>query len=240
MIRTLRSMVPFLLVMLFAVSCDKPDVPDPGAETADNTVDGHEFVDLGLPSGTLWATCNVGADAPEGFGDYFAWGETRIKDIYDWKSYRYGNYDFEQDRVELTKYCTDSLYGVGGFVDNLTVLELVDDAATASWGNGWRTPTRDEWVELFENTSWVWEDRDGVKGRLMTGGNGNSIFLPAAGFREDADSVCTEVGIYWSSTLQTTLQIVAWSYHFTFENCHVCGTYERKRGQVVRAVRSVE
>ena len=229
-------MILLALMLLVAVSCTKPVVPDQGDEDLGNTVDGHEFVDLGLPSGMLWATCNLGADVPEDFGDYFAWGETQPKDIYDWKSYQYGNYDFEQDRVELSKYCTDSLYGVDGFVDNLTVLEPADDAATACWGNGWRMPTGDDWVELFENTSWDWADRNGVKGRLMTGSNGNSIFLPATGFREDADSVCTEVGIYWSSTLQTTLQIVAWSYHFTFENCHICGTYERKRGQVIRPV----
>lgn len=233
--RALTTIATLLLVML-AVSCHKPDVPDPGDE--DHSVDGHEFVDLGLPSGTLWATCNVGSETPEGFGDYFAWGETQPKVIYDWKSYRYGDYDFALDRVLLSKYCTDSLWGVDGFVDNLTVLEPVDDAVTACWGDGWRTPTKDEWVELFENTTWDWVDRNGVKGRLMTGSNGHSVFLPAAGFREDADSVWTEVGIYWSSTLQTTLQIVAWSYHFTFENCHICGTYERKRGQVVRPVRS--
>ena len=228
----LRSIAAFLLTMVLTVGCNKQEEPI----SVEDPIDSHTYVDLGLPSGILWATCNVGADHPEEFGDFFAWGETTPKDIYDWKTYKYCCYIDE--RYVLNKYCTDSCYGFNGFVDNLTVLEPIDDAATVNWGADWRMPTGDEWKELFENTTWIWTAQNDVKGRLMTGPNGNSIFLPAAGYREDCDSVSTEVGIYWSSSLQTTLQVIAWSYHFTFENCHLCGSYERKRGQVVRAVRS--
>ena len=96
----------------------------------------HEYVDLGLPSGTLWATCNVGADTPESYGDYFAWGETEPKTTYDWSTYKYcvGEYD------RLTKYCSDTTYGYNGFTDDLYVLQPSDDAATVNWGEGWRTP----------------------------------------------------------------------------------------------------
>lgn len=234
-----------MLMMAFAVCCHKPDDPDNEGDDVvqtdsvvdhSGTLNGRDYVDLGLPCGTLWATCNVGADSPEVFGNYFAWGETAPKEIYDWKSYKYSIIAPEQDRYELNKYCTDSISGYNGFVDGLTVLESVDDAATICWGDDWRTPTIDQWSELLENTTFTWVEENGVKGRLVKGCNGNTIFLPAAGFREECDSVCTEVGVYWSSTLHNYIPERAWSYHFTFENCHLCGTYERTRGQCVRAV----
>ena len=94
---------------------------------------GHEYVDLGLPSGTLWATCNVGASKPEDYGGYFAWGETNPKNVYDWTTYKLCR---GTDRT-LTKYCNDSYYGYNGFTDNLNTLQSNDDAATANWGIGW-------------------------------------------------------------------------------------------------------
>ena len=100
----------------------------------------HEYVDLGLPSGLLWATCNVGADAPEDYGDYIAWGETTPKTTYNWSTYQYcmGSYN------TLTKYCNKTSFGYNGFTDNLTTLLPEDDAATANWGSGWRMPTEEE------------------------------------------------------------------------------------------------
>ena len=89
---------------------------------------GHVYIDLGLPSGALWATCNVGADNPEDYGDYFAWGETQPKDSYSWDNYLYGS-----GYNQLTKYCYDSYYGYNGFADTLTVLLPEDDAVTANW-----------------------------------------------------------------------------------------------------------
>ena len=134
-----------------------------------------EYVDLGLPSGVKWATFNVGATKPEEYGDYFAWGETEPKELYDWSTYKWcdGSYN------TLTKYNTDSEYGV---VDNKKILESSDDAATANWGGDWRMPSIEEWNELFSNSSLKWEEHNGVSGVALTSvRNGNSIFLPAAG-----------------------------------------------------------
>lgn len=220
-----------LLVMALVAGC----TPE-GPVDHSGSLNGREYVDLGLPSGTLWATCNVGADAPEDRGDYFAWGETSTKEYYDWKFYRYSTFDV--DRFVLTKYCTNAEYGYNGLADGLTVLEPVDDAVRAQWGEGWRMPTKEELNELYQQTTWIWTTRNGMEGRLLTGQNGNSIFLPATGFYLDGELICTGLGIYWSSSLQTECQVAGWSLHFDYENCHVCGTYERSRGQCVRAVRA--
>ena len=157
---------------------------------------GHEYVDLGLPSGTLWATCNVGATKPEEYGDYFAWGETEPKDYYDWSTYKWCN---DSDGNTLTKYCTDSDYGI---VDNKTELEATDDAATANWGGDWRMPTIEEQNELFNNCTCGWTSQNGVTGCVVTGPNGNSIFLPAAGerFGPSLEHVGSH-SRYWSSSL---------------------------------------
>ena len=133
---------------MLVVGCTKPDEPGNGGNGGNNggnggggTYNGHEYVDLGLPSGTLWATCNVGAETPEGYGDYFAWGETELKTTYNLSTYKYTNGSYDQ----LTKYCSNSSYGYNGFTDTLTVLLPEDDAATANWGDGWCMPTADQW-----------------------------------------------------------------------------------------------
>ena len=172
-----------------------------------NLPDSHKYVDLGLPSGTLWATCNVGAATPEGYGDYFAWGETNPKINYTEKTYKYGYYDYEgyyNYRINgLTKYCTYSMYGINDtFTDELTVLEPSDDAATVNWGSEWCTPTYNQWKELFENTTKTWATRNGVKGCLLTANNGNSLFLPAAGIRLGRRLVSSgDECNFWSSSL---------------------------------------
>ncbi len=234
--KLLRVIASIMWLMFIVVGCNKPDEPNNGGNNDNNdTVVEHEYVDLGLPSGTLWATCNVGANAPEDCGDYFAWGETAPKEVYDWSSYKYGG--IVNELFAMNKYCTNSSYGLDGLVDNLTVLEPTDDAATANWGADWRMPTKEEWKELFLKTTCVWTTQNGVDGRLLMGANGNSIFLPATGFRIDGELIGPGLGIYWSSSLHTDFNERGWSFHFEGENCHVCGTYERNRGQVVRAVR---
>ena len=155
-------------------SCEKNPKPN---ETTTGTLNGHEYVDLGLPSGTLWASCNVGADTPESYGDYFAWGETEPKTTYDWSTYKYcvGEYD------RLTKYCSDTTYGYNGFTDNLYVLQLSDDAASVNWGEGWRMPDGAEALELLDECDHRWDSINGVSGLLIIGNNGNTLFLPATG-----------------------------------------------------------
>ena len=173
--------------------------------------DNHAYVDLGLPSGLLWATCNIGADAPEDYGDYFAWGETQPKNYYDWSSYQYCNGSINT----LTKYCNSSIYGYNGFTDNLTTLLPEDDAATANWGNYWRTPTKEEWQELYNHTICTRTTQNGVNGRLFTASNGNSLFLPAAGFPDGSNlSLTGSYGSYRSSSLDTGSPYNAWYYYF--------------------------
>lgn len=163
---------------------------------------GHEYVDLGLS--VKWATCNVGANSPEEYGDYFAWGETAPKEIYDWSTYKWCNGSYDS----LTKYNTDSSCGT---VDNIIVLEAVDDAATANWGGAWRMPTDYELTELHKLCTWTWTTENGVNGyRVTSKSNGNSIFLPAAGLRY-ANSLfdAGSSGYIWSNSLYTYQPVTA-------------------------------
>lgn len=173
------------------------------------------WVDLGLPSGLLWASHNVGASSPEQYGDYFAWGETQPKTVYvyDWSTYRYYNCDNDGD-CGVTKYCNVAYYGLNGFVDNLTILQPGDDAATANWGSGARTPTLQEWEELVQYTTSHRTTYNGVFGMCYTGSNGNSIFLPAA---VDRWGSSLSYGSYGSSSLYTDGPDRAWLFNFDSE-----------------------
>ena len=156
---------------------------------ATGTIAGHGYVDLGLPSGLKWATCNVGASRPEGYGDYFAWGETCPKSQYS-----------ESNSSTYDK--TTSWLKSNGYIDSRGNLTPSHDAARANWGSTWRMPTKAEVDELIENTTTTRTTHNGVKGRLVTSKrNGKSIFLPAAGYR-DGTSLYYEGdgGDYWSST----------------------------------------
>ena len=167
-----------------------------------------EAVDLGLPSGLKWATMNVGATKPEEYGAYFAWGETEPKKDYSWSTHKWCN----GSSSSQTKYNTKSSYGT---VDNKTVLDPEDDAAHVYWGGSWRMPTDAEWTELRDNCTWTWTTENGVKGRKVTGLNGKSIFLPAAGFRSDSSLYNVgSSGLYWSSSLNTGYPGGAWSVAF--------------------------
>lgn len=244
--RFLKATGFIMLVLVLAVGCNKPDGPNNGGnsnEGNDTVVDnggslnGHDYVDLGLPSGTLWATCNIGADTPEDDGDYFAWAETMPKEIYDWKSYKYGG--FHEEGYELSKYCTDSSYGLDGFVDNKLFLEPADDVVRVQWGADWRMPTCDEWEELLLNTASEWTTLGGVDGWRFTAQNGNSLFLPAAGYYWET-SLNTGLGLYWSSMINKEFPYRTWGIHFNSYQCHICGSSDRNRGQTVRAVRATK
>ena len=220
-----------MTAMLSTLSCKKDNV---GGGSSNNA---HAYVDLGLPSGLLWATCNVGANNPQDYGDYFAWGETQPKTIYNWTTYQYANGTSWED-PQLTKSCYDSNYGYNGFTDNLTTLLPEDDAATANWGDGWRMPTQEEFQELLENTTVTWITQNGVNGRLFTASNGNTLFLPAAGYRwHDGLGGVGNIGYYLSSSLYTDNPSRAWTLVFVSDYCGL-NYGSRNYGQSVRPVRS--
>ena len=150
-----------------------------GVYAQKNSHNGHEWVDLGLPSGLKWATCNVGASRPGDYGKYYAWGETTTKSIYT---------------LDNCASKDQSWGDIGGNSSR--------DAATASWGGDWRLPTKKEFEELREHCTWEWTTQNGHNGYKVTSKkNGQSIFLPAAGWRYDAYETCVgKDGYYWSST----------------------------------------
>ncbi len=209
--------------------------------------DDGDWVDLGLPSGTLWATRNIGAASPEDYGDYFAWGETAPKEVYNgdtYKWYKKGYYD-AQNRWHsggYTKYCTE-YYGYEGFVDNKTELDLADDAAAANWGGGARMPSLEQIKELINECSWKWTSRNvgegrSVSGQLVTGPNGNTIFLPAAGYHGNGplDNAGSN-GYYWSRTLYAGNSNYAYALFFLSGNAYWHDDTIRNGGHTVRAVR---
>lgn len=203
-------------------------------ETVETQLNGHDYVDLGLPSGTLWSTCNVGADSPEGYGDYFAWGETSSKSNYNWNTYSWCN----GSSSTLTKYCNNSSYGYNGFTDNLLTLDASDDAATANWGSAWRMPTYDELNELMTNCTITWTTQNGVNGQLFTGTNGNSIFLPAAGDHNNSSLNSDGYGgRYWSSSIDENHPYYAWYLRFASDyDCYMYDYGQRYSGHSVRPV----
>ena len=168
---------------------------------------------MGLPSGTLWATCNVGAVTAEEYGDYFAWGETQPKKRYSWGTYKW----CKGTKKSLTRYCPSSSPdywgGEGTTPDGKTDFkdyDYADDAARKLLGGNWRMPTQQEWEELINNCTCSIISRGRVHGVLFEATNGNSIFLPAASGKVNssvlyADSFC----LYWSSQLsdQTAMDI---------------------------------
>lgn len=168
-------------------------------------------VDLGLPSGTLWAPWNVGATKAGEAGAYFAWGETTAKESYYWGTYKHMK-DGESDWYHINKYTTDDnqtyavWYADVKFVgDGKTTLETIDDAAARNWGGKWRMPTKKQLSELFRKCTaeWKnagWDGDDSLAGYLLTGPNGNNLFLPAAGGRWDFYDFGSH-GRYWSADL---------------------------------------
>ena len=194
-----------VLLGLFTVSCNKEEK---------TIFRNGDWVDLGLPSGLLWATRNVGATSPEDYGDYFAWGETTPKSVYLWTTYIYCNGDYN---------------------DNLNILQPGDDAATANFGG--RTPTKEEWEELMNNTTATWTTQNGVNGLLFSAINGNSLFLPAAGYHYgNSPDFYGRRGHYWSSSLYTDSPYYAWRFHFK-SDYQMVQEESRYFGFPVRAVR---
>ena len=174
------------------------------------TENGYDYVDLGLPSGLKWATCNVGATTPEGYGNYYAWGETTTKSSYAESNYTYSN--------------------------SPTTLPLNKDAASVNMGGSWRMPTKAELDELLTECTWIWGTYSGKKGRFVVGKNGNSIFLPAAGYR--GSSVLYNAGSggrYWSSSLDAGNSDGAYGFSFNSDDVYWFSD-RRAYGRSVRGV----
>lgn len=221
---------------------DNPSNPNnpstPGNNDQDNgnvTVNGHQAIDLGLPSGTKWATMNIGAEKPEDYGLYFAWGETKgypQKTTHSFGIYNYTWYD--KDKHRFTKYCTNR---DDGLVDHKTTLELSDDAAHGYWGGSWRMPTVNEFEELRDNTIQEWTSMSGIYGRKITSKkNGNSIFMPATGHNDGSGVIAYGIyGCYWSSSLILSNSKSAHILRFKSDDLYIEGMF-RECGLTIRPV----
>lgn len=183
----------------------------------------HEYVDLGLPSGLKWAVCNVGANKPEAYGNYYAWGETATKSDYSWEKY----FDTSDKGVTFTKYTTETK----------TVLDPEDDAAHVNWGGTWRMPTDEEWQELIDNCTWRWTIYNGKFGyRVTSKTNGYSIFLIATGTYLNTVLVGNDdYGAYWTSSLNMNNSSNSNAVTFDTSNYYLF-TAERRCGGAVRGV----
>lgn len=220
------------VLILGLVSCNKFD--DQTNENSNNSntpntlvdttttdpVSQGEWIDLGLPSGLLWYSVNLGASSPSVVGDKYAWGETWTKTTFNWSTYIYGSRD------NITKYNTD---------DGLTTLEAGDDAATVIIGDGARIPTKNEWQEMIDNTRVDWTSLNGVYGRMFTSiTNGKSLFLPSI----DNYLYGDKRGYYWTASRSGTRYN---AYYFLFNNdSQYFSEQERCQGFSIRAVRSAQ
>ena len=184
---------------------------------------GHEYVDLGLS--VKWATCNVGAESPEECGTYFQWGETNEDKVCGWSTYKWCNGYYS----DLTKYNEN---------DNITTIELCDDAASVNWGGAWRMPTSAEWKELLNNCTWKKTSKNGTSGYIITATNGNSIFLPFAGYLMDGGVYGKiKYGFYWSSSLNTENLRCAYRLDVRSNSAYLgINSTNRNEGQSVRPV----
>ena len=182
---------------------------------------GHEYVDLGLS--VKWATCNVGANSPEEYGDYFAWGETSTKETYDY------------DNCPTYGLSISELQSQG-YIDSEGNLTSQYDAATANWGGDWRMPTDDELNELRNRCTWTWTTQNGVNGYNVEGPSGASIFLPAAGDRFGSSLLYAgSSGYYWSSTPSEGNDLSADILRF-YSGSHDMSGYARFEGHSVRSI----
>ena len=210
----------FYLVALVAISLLFVQCEQNGMGSASGRHKGREYVDLGLS--VKWATCNVGANSPDEYGNYFAWGEVEPKEYYYWDTYKYTTIE-----DALIKYNNS---------DNKIVLDPEDDAATVNWGGLWRMPTDTEFTELIKQCTWTWTTQAGVNGYKVVGKNGKSIFLPAP--RSSVNIISgnrSSSGDYWSSSLYT--DDPGYAYAVYFDSSEVSRyDYDRYYGLSVRPV----
>ena len=190
------------------------------------TIGGHQYVDLGLPSRTLWAATNLGATSPEGYGNYYAWGETATKSSYTWSNY----FDTSNGGSTFNTYNS-----------SMEELQTTHDAAYVNWGSNWRIPTNEQMNEIRSNCERRWTSDNGVPGCEFTGKGGNTIFLPAAGYRGTSLGELHETGCYWTRNLSSQQYNGSWvwalSLQFTYSNIMAKSWY-RYLGYSIRPVRN--
>lgn len=177
-----------------------------------------EFIDLGLPSGTLWASYNIGATQPEEYGEYYAWGETEVKTKYFWSNYIQCNGSKE------------TCYDLGPEISGTSY-----DAARTKWKGGWQLPTFDQFNELIYNCSYTWTTVNDVTGKMFTGPNGKTIFFPAAGYKANEVSNSGSYGYYWSGTQDPDNIIRAYNLSISEEKPRCLNNY-RYAGFTIRPV----
>lgn len=221
-----------ILVLFLLTGCNT-EKKDAGEETISvkksqngpktGRLNNYDWVDLGLPSGLKWASHNVGADAPEDFGYYIAWGETEPKDEYS----SINSITYKVSSKKLMKE---------GIIDETGTLTKNHDVAHVIWGEGWRIPTIEEWGELIDKCNWNFAAFNGVNGYLVTGPNNNMIFLPAAAFMQNTsvDNV-GDFGDYWSSSVVNELSGNAYSMGYSSKS-YGRRRYARYAGRTIRAV----
>ena len=229
-----KSIIVIIMAFLMAISA--PEAFAQGRITRKNPVNpyqqqvskpsgyinSHGYVDLGLPSGLKWATCNVGASSPEDYGDYFAWGETNTKADY-----------FYDNSLTLGKSLSE--LRSAGIINSSDVLNKSHDAARSNWGSTWRMPTKEEMEELNTECTWRWTTQGGKKGYKVTGPNGRSIFLPAAGNRYGSSlHNAGENGNYWSSSAYDDTYYAFYLYFYSGD--HSVYWLGRGYGRSVRPV----
>ena len=214
-----RIYLIMLMIAAMMVSCNPKDEDDNNNSGGNGNngggndqYNGYEYVNLGLPSGLKWATCNVGASKPEDYGDYFAWGETSPK---------------------VEHNCITDGEHMGDISGNAQY-----DAATANWGGSWRMPTKDEMQELVDHCEWEWTQVNGVNGSKVVGSNGSCIFLPAAGYDVVEYLVFEgDYGYYWSSTpYDHYSNVYASGLYFYDGRDTVWPHFSRNGGKTVRPV----
>lgn len=165
----------------------KKTIPKVSVSEPDGYINGHGYVDLGLPSGLKWATCNIGASSTSDYGNYYAWGETQTKSSYT-----------DDNSLTMDKYKSE--LRSSGIIDSSGNLTMPHDAANANWGGSWRMPVTKDFLELIDNCSWIWASQGGHNGYKVTGPNGHSIFVPAAGSCLNGGNLDSgKEGMYWES-----------------------------------------
>lgn len=218
-----------------------------------NTIQGHEYVDLGLS--VLWATCNIGSNSPEEFGGYYAWGETYTKSSYNDITYKFAGETKASDNLNTIEAESNVLYDYTKYLGdhnklnpNDVKLDIEDDVANVQWGNPWRMPSKNEISELVDSCDWLFGEIKGVKGCwAISKVNGNKIFFPLAGYV--SDYIVLDIGVsgkYWASELRKDMCFEAYQIWISYADdwANMCNKSSvflsndgmRENGRSVRAV----